>query len=578
VLVTLVAVVLGGCGIEANQTSTGATRAAAASASSSLSAQQREQAERFAALPKPVPGVVNVAQGATLGITSQVIDAYEATDPGVTVNTGVTSAAEGFRELCTGQMDIAEATQPMTSAELALCAQNGVRFKTDAGGNPVPIELAADGIVVATKNQQDVGGDCVRLSTLRDIFRSGSTVDNWNQLGFDNLPLTTAGRSPATDTFQLFANLVLGSEGNSTLADVRSGYQVRPTDDGVRALVAGTAAAQRVANDEHTAVARDLQRSAARLSAAQNAAGAAANQKVLAQIDTANQARAKAGVTLSAAQAEQLVTNNALMDSRAKAAAAAAARAAFTERITAQVARQYAAESAAAENPGVAGVFRYTYYELYEERLRPLEIWDPATTLTELEDEGIATSGSTAAERSSRTGEPGGEGATAEPVTFARTPTKPGARYMTADGHEVTVPAGGPVNLSTTPNCVFPSRQTITSGVYPLSVRLLAYVPENRLRRADVINYLAYYLAQGQNTVAAQRLIPLDDTTRETEYQQLTGRTLSQKVLLDGESPAGLVQSGSTPISTTGATSSSDSATSGSTTSPTFSTGVPGVG
>jgi hypothetical protein len=103
-------------------------------------------------------------------------------------------------------------------------------------------------------------------------------------------------------------------------------------------------------------------------------------------------------------------------------------------------------------------------------------------------------------------------------------------------------------------------------------------VPENRLRRADVINYLPYYLAQGQNTVAAQRLTPLDDTTRETEYQQLTGGALSQKVLLDGESPAGLVQSGSTPISTTAATSSSSSATSGSTTSPRFCTGVPGVG
>jgi hypothetical protein len=149
---------------------------------------------------------------------------------------------------------------------------------------------------------------------------------------------------------------------------------------------------------------------------------------------------------------------------------------------------------------------------------------------------------------------------------------------MSADGAEVTVPAGGPVNLSTTPNCVFPSRQTITSGVYPLSIRLLAYVPKNELRRADVINYLAYYLAEGQNTVAAQRLIPLDDTTRETEYQQLTGRTLSEKVLLDGESPAGPLQSGSTPASTTAAASSSPSATSGTTTSPTSSTGVPGVG
>jgi hypothetical protein len=110
---------------------------------------------------------------------------------------------------------------------------------------------------------------------------------------------------------------------------------------------------------------------------------------------------------------------------------------------------------------------------------------------------------------------------------------------VAAGEKNVKVPAGGPVNLNTTPNCVFPSRQTITSGVYPLSVRLLAFVPKSRLARPEVINYLSYYLGQGQDTVAAQRLVPLDDKLREQEYQALTGHPLPQSVLQSGQSPPG---------------------------------------
>jgi hypothetical protein len=159
---------------------------------------------------------------------------------------------------------------------------------------------------------------------------------------------------------------------------------------------------------------------------------------------------------------------------------------------------------------------------------------------------------------------------------------------VAAGDKNVKVPAGGPVNLNTTPNCIFPSRQTITSGVYPLSVRLLAYVPKGRLARPEVINYLSYYLGQGQDTVAAQRLVPLDDKLREQEYQALTGHPLPQSVLESGQAPPGPLAAAANAAPTVptapvasgspAATSSSGSSSVGSSSAGTSSAGTAGAG
>jgi hypothetical protein len=291
------------------------------------------------------------------------------------------------------------------------------------------------------------------------------------------------------------------------------------------------------------------------------------------------------------------------MDASAKAAAANRARQMIVNRLTAQVRSQFAARLHAALNPGVAGVFRFSYYELYEEQLRPLEIWDPVTTQSQLEGEGVATSGTTATENvATRIRQQAGGGVgTVKTLTFPATPTAAGAAYVAAGDKNVKVPAGGPVNLNTTPNCVFPSRQTITSGVYPLSVRLLAFVPKNRLARPEVVNYLSYYLGQGQDTVAAQRLVPLDDKLREQEYQALTGHPLPQSVLQSGQAPPGPLaaaanaaptvptapvaapSSAASPSGTSSAGASGSSGTAPSTngtvvTPNASSSGVPGVG
>jgi len=574
-----VSVAVAGCGLGAGNSAPPETlkpkkkKPSQAQQAKTAAVQQRQAITKaFRSLPQPQPGNVTVAGGAALGITSRVINAYKFAKPGSSVGFDQTSSSEAFHLLCTGRADIAESTQPPSASELQECAENGITFKTDANGNPVPIVLAADGIVVATKNQADVGGDCLKRTTVRQIFGAGSTINNWAQLGFFNIPLHTTGREPNTDVFQIFANLVLGTQGQASLADVRSDYRAEPSDADVKELVTGQKRLDALLKAEHKQIAKALKDAKPKLKQAEVIAENNANKRVLLQIAAANKALAKTKKVLTKAQKKAIAQANLQLDTNAKIEAQAAADQNIVAGIKRRVDGFYASRIAAASNPGSIGVFRYTYYELYEQELRPMEIWDPITTISQLQDEGVAVDQSTAAEIKTtyqREQAGGGLGQVTQ-YTFPYTPTKPGASYPAAGGVTLTVPGTGPINVNKIPNCIFPSRQTITSGVYPLSVRLLAYVPSYRIKRPEVTQYLGYYLGTGQNTVQQDRLVPLDQTVRAKEYKAVTGQNLPQSLLTTGAVPLGTVGTGAAGGTSTNpsGTSTTGTSTNGASTAP----------
>ena len=65
----------------------------------------------------------------------------------------------------------------ISRAELAVCNANGLEIRT-------PIQIASDAIVLATRNESDVGGDCLTVADIARVYRRGSNINNWNQLGF----------------------------------------------------------------------------------------------------------------------------------------------------------------------------------------------------------------------------------------------------------------------------------------------------------------------------------------------------------------------------------------------------------
>jgi hypothetical protein len=554
--VGLTALALAGCGVTAGRyyTRTSPVTASVSDQTRILHAQQQAQAAVVRARVARVPATtVRIDDSTNLGVLPKLDAGFAGGSSDVAPNPSLVSPDRAFEDLCDGDTDIAMATSLPTATEEAACAANGITLVSTSDGQVEPFQLAADAIVIATRNEDSVGGDCLQRSTVRQIFETGSTIDNWSQLGFDDRPLVTTGRGADNDTYQLFANLVLGASGTAPITDARRDLVVHSSDLQVLDQVEyGTA---RTALSRAVAVALAKAKRSIRI--AEATAGAQANARVLAEIAAANAQRAKSRKVLSAAEKASIARANAAADAAAKQTAEAAAGTKLIASITNAVT---GGRSAALAAIGDVGYFRFTYYELYEDKLRPMEIWDPIEEASSLAASGVATN-MTAAAPSEQSFESavGDDLSTGRVVDFGSTPTTPGSHYVTAANQLVTVPAGGPVNVDTTPDCVFPSAQTVESGVYPLSVRMFAFVSKQALERASVRGYLAYVISSaGQNIVSGERLVPLDLQTENIEYEQITGQPLPEVGGTGSTAPSAGATSGTGTTSTPSVTSTSE--------------------
>ncbi len=421
-------------------------------------------------LPKRPSGVVAVDGQVQGSLTTRVsVD-------GLRVNFANTGEDRAFRDLCAGRIDVADAARRITAAEQRACDRAGIALAP-------AIQVASDAVVVATRNESDVGGDCLRLSTVRDIFRAGSPIGSWDQVGFDPIPMRTTGRDQDANVFQFFAAEVLGIDPRTaSLADLRSDYRVHRSDDEVRKDVTNESRIEAVRARYAPTIRRLEREAAARRRRELRDAAARARRRVLNRIAAENADRARRQVTLTTSQKRAIRTRNARRVRDAIIAAQNRVLANFATPELTHQRRLLRSRLNAAQLHGTVGYFRFSYYELYENLLRPLEIWDPATARQALKNAGVEVAGDKGAPRDA-------------------------------------------VNPETTPWCVFPSQITVTNGSYPLARPFLLYTTRIALRRAEVRSFLNTYVNNAQELATSNRLVPIPDTTLADNRDIIAGRS-----------------------------------------------------
>lgn len=504
--------VLMGCGIDTQEAGKSDTQVASTSTSPTSTTGVNTTAAKN--LPKRPAGTVAVEGPLQGSLTPLAIQRVS----GVQVNFANVGENQGFEDLCRGRIDVLDASRQPSRAELRLCRRNGVEL-TDQ-----PIQVASDAVIVATRNEADVGGDCLRLSTVNDIYRAGSPLTNWSQVGFFSIPMRVTGREASAASFQFFAQTVLGVPANASLADLRSDYIPHTTDDGVRREVTSEARVARVLRTYRPRL-RDLElRRSIALQDHVTRTINRARDRVLRQIARENKSRADRLIVLTATQKVLIERSNLRHINAATRAAQARALANFTfPRLTFLKARVRQLLRRARVS-GTIGFFRFSYYELFENLLRPMEIWDPATAAAVLRKAGVnvTTSGPTT---------------TTTPTTTTRTTTVPTATTTTGTNTTsttaTTTTAAAPsdestVNINTTPWCVFPSQATITNGSYPLSRRLLLYVSKLNIKREEVKTFLRSYLANAQALATRNRYVPVPQQLLEDNLATVNGTTTTQ--------------------------------------------------
>ncbi len=151
---------------------------------------------------------------------------------GVQINESFSGQERAFAGLCSGDVDLVDATRAMTAPEWHDCQAHGL--------DVVQFTVASDAIVLATRSQTDVGSDCLSTDQVRAAFQDGSEISSWAQLGsdFDSVPFTAAGPTVESGVARYFDRTILGNP-EPMNADFRVDYQPTRDEDSTRSFVTG---------------------------------------------------------------------------------------------------------------------------------------------------------------------------------------------------------------------------------------------------------------------------------------------------------------------------------------------------
>lgn len=118
------------------------------------------------------------------------------------------SNSSALKKFCNGEVDVAAVSREINpQTEAPLCTKRGIE--------PHRLLVAHEAAVVVTNKALSI--DCLTSSQLRRLWRKGSTVSNYKQLG-SGLPTAAVslfGPTASSGVFDLFTTAINGQSGNS---------------------------------------------------------------------------------------------------------------------------------------------------------------------------------------------------------------------------------------------------------------------------------------------------------------------------------------------------------------------------
>jgi phosphate transport system substrate-binding protein len=174
----------------------------------SLVALMAVVAAGFAALPQQAAAQTIKVDGSStvFPITEAVAEEFQISKRGkVHVTVGIAGTGGGFKRFCRGETDISDASRPITSAEIATCAQAGVKY--------IELPIAYDALTVVV-NPKATWIDQVTVAELNKMWGPAAqgVVSKWSQVNSKWPSAAFKLYGPGTDsgTFDYFTEAVNG--------------------------------------------------------------------------------------------------------------------------------------------------------------------------------------------------------------------------------------------------------------------------------------------------------------------------------------------------------------------------------
>lgn len=172
-------------------------------------------------------GTITIDGSSTVApLTEAGAEAFTALNPDVQVSVGVSGTTAGFEKFCAGEVDLVDASRPITDEERAVCEANGIDYDDIVVGN--------DGITVIVNPGSPL--ECITIEQLQQIWAVDSSVATWGDVATvegldiptakDDLPIRLYGPGDTSGTYDFFTEAVNGTPGQ-----IRSDYESIGEDD-----------------------------------------------------------------------------------------------------------------------------------------------------------------------------------------------------------------------------------------------------------------------------------------------------------------------------------------------------------
>jgi len=132
-------------------------------------------------------------------------DFQKATHGSIHVTVGISGTGGGFRKLCQNEIDIVNASRPITHMEAEACKKEGVQY--------IEMPIAFDALTVAI-NPKNTWSKTITVDELKKIWEpeAQGKINNWNQINpaWPDKKIHLYGADADSGTFDYFTEAILG--------------------------------------------------------------------------------------------------------------------------------------------------------------------------------------------------------------------------------------------------------------------------------------------------------------------------------------------------------------------------------
>jgi phosphate transport system substrate-binding protein len=142
-------------------------------------------------------------------ITEAVAEEFRV-DHQTDVTVGISGTGGGFQKFCRDEIDIADASRPITATEQEACAKAGVEY--------VELPIAYDGLAVVV-NPKNTWAATMTVAELKKLWEppAQGTIMRWNQIrqGWPDQEIHLFGAGVDSGTFDYFTEVIVGNQDQS---------------------------------------------------------------------------------------------------------------------------------------------------------------------------------------------------------------------------------------------------------------------------------------------------------------------------------------------------------------------------